>query len=55
MAKKKLKVFEEYYEAVLYCVLNNISYNTISKYHTRLNTSRDWFVIQHNKKVLKNG
>jgi len=54
MAKKKLQIFNEYYEAILYCILNNIEYERISKHHTRLNTSRDWFVMQRNKKVLKN-
>lgn len=53
MAKQKLKVFDEYYEAAMYCIMNGIKYNRISKHHTRLNTSKDWIVVQHNKKVLK--
>jgi hypothetical protein len=54
MPKKKIKVFNEYYEAILYCILHNVEYKRISKHHTRLNTSRDWFVVQRNRKVLKN-
>jgi len=26
MAKKKLKIFDEYYEAVMYCVNNGLKY-----------------------------
>jgi hypothetical protein len=53
MAKKQLRVFGEYYEAVLCCILNDIEYKRISKHPTRPNTSRDWVVVQNNKKVLR--
>ena len=31
MAKRKLKIFEEYYEAVMYCVNNGLEYKRVCK------------------------
>lgn len=53
MAKKKLKIFEEYCEAVMYCVNNGLEYKRVCKAESRAGTSKDWFVYLANGKVLK--
>ena len=53
MAKKKLKIFDEYYEAVMYCVNNGLEYKRVCKAESRARTSKDWFVYLANGKVLK--
>lgn len=48
MAKRPVKIFKEYYEAVMYSFMNDISRKKVEK----ANTGRkyyDWFI------VLKNG
>ncbi len=53
MAKKQLKIFEEYYEAVVYCVNNGINYKRVEKHSSRAGTSKNWFVHLSNGKALK--
>lgn len=53
MAKKKLKIFDEYYEAVMYCINNGLEYKRVCKAESRAGTSKDWFVYLANGKVLK--
>jgi hypothetical protein len=51
-SKKKVKVFDQYSDAFIYCVNNEIKKYKICKYHTRPNTMRDW-VVMKNGQVLK--
>jgi len=53
MAKKKLKVFDEYYEAFIYCGNRGLKIKRVCKAETRAGTTRDWFVYLANGKVLK--
>lgn len=53
MAKKRLKIFTEYCDAVIYCVNNGIPYKKVVKHETRRGTSKNWFVYLKNGKVLK--
>ena len=52
-SKKKLKVFKQYSEAIIYCVNNGIRYSRVCKHQTRPNTTYNWFVQLEGGKVLK--
>ena len=51
-SKKQLKVFKHYYEAIVYCVNNDLKYKEVVKHPSRPNTMYNWYVILKNKKPL---
>ena len=51
--KKQLKIFDEYYEAFIYCGNNGYTIKKVEKHHTRPGTSKNWFVHLSNGKTLK--
>ena len=53
MAKKRLKIFEDYCDAVIYCVNNELKYKRVEKHSSRAGTSKNWFVHLSNGKTLK--
>lgn len=46
MAKKRAKVFKEYDEAFIYCVLNKIPYLKV------VGNKKEYMVVLKNKKIL---
>ena len=53
MAKKQLKIFEDYCDAIIYCFNNDIKFKKVEKHNSRTGTSKNWFVHLNNGKSLK--
>lgn len=52
-SKKKLHVFKNYSDAIIYCVNHDVKYSRVCKHESRPNTTYNWFVQLKNGKVLK--
>lgn len=54
MNKKSVKIFTEYSDAFIYCVLNDIkNYRVVKHSSNKGGSTRNWFVFLSNGKPLK--
>jgi hypothetical protein len=53
MPKHRILIFQHYYEAVMYCINNDITGYSVEKYQTRRETTYDWVVRLRGQKMLK--
>jgi hypothetical protein len=48
-----MKIFTNYYEAVIHCIMNDVVGYRVKKHDSRPNTMYNWYVIDKKGKHLK--